>query len=219
MINIEGNACSGFPGADAQFLSQLSFEGRKQWLRYRFELVFLNPFRRLVGMEEQECYIWLCVVSLMGAAIGSLANFEFTGSDHNKFGRFLEAYLPNFANAGFRLDDPRVYGRHRATSASEHFYKYFRSGLAHSFCIEWGGLKHREELPLVGESYLFQTTQGNGGEHGLGVIPRELVVEFLAGTEHFFDVLRNRTPDSQAGQLFNQCFERVYLNKARGPLP
>jgi hypothetical protein len=53
-----------------------------------------------------------------------------------------------------------------------------RSGLAHTFCIDWVGIQHREEIHGSGPEYLFCTTQGFHGGHGLGIIPRECVRYF-----------------------------------------
>src|ERR1700691_2734783 len=32
-----------------------------------------------------------------------------------------------------------------AARPAEHLYRYFRGGIEHSFAIEWGGLRHRED--------------------------------------------------------------------------
>ena len=139
---------SGFPGRDSDNLRRLDYAGRVEWFRYRFNLVFLTPFRRLVALEGPDCYVWLCVMELTGAAIHALANLAIgQGSDRAKFTAFLDAYLPTFGNVDLQLDDPR--GRRPnelARTPADHFYKFFRSGLAHSFCIDWGGIQHREEV-------------------------------------------------------------------------
>jgi len=186
LVEIEGFQFVGFPGFDAQNLRHLSFGGRVSWLRYRFQLVFLQPLRALLTLDGPECYIWLCGMSLVASAVQALASLRFDGGDREKFTVFLETYLPQFRNAHFPLDDPMPQ-RDLARSAGEHFYKYFRNGLAHSFCIEWGGLQHREEVPDARESYLFQTTQGPHGEHGLGIMPREFVDDFIEATQRFFE--------------------------------
>jgi hypothetical protein len=220
-MQIAGLEFSGFPGRDSANLRTLDYAGRVAWFRYRFELVFLTPFRRLVGLESPDCYIWLCVFELAGGAISALANLAIgQGQDHAKFTATLKSYMPTFARATFALDDPRP-GRHgqRATTPAEHFYQFFRNGLAHSFSIEWGGIQHREELTNVGPDYLFQTTQGAGGEHGLGVVPREFVEEFEAGCQRILESFEAATSESEIRGAFEQTFERVFLTKARAPLP
>lgn len=117
-MQIEGLEFSGFPGRDSANLRVLDYAGRVAWFRYRFELVFLTPFRRLVGLESPDCYIWLCVFELAGAAISALANLAIgQGSDHAKFTATINSYMPTFARAIFALDDPRpdvmVSGRQR----------------------------------------------------------------------------------------------------------
>jgi hypothetical protein len=220
-MQIQGMEFSGFPGRDFDNLRRLDYAGRVEWLRFRFNLVFLTPFRRLLALEEPECYVWLCVMELSGAAIQALANLAIgNGSDHAKFTSFLNAYMPTFANANLQLDDPRG-GRPNeiASTPADHFYKFFRSGLAHTFCIDWGGIQHREEIPNLGPEYLFSTTQGFRGEHGLGIIPREFVVDFDDACERVLTVFSTAEPGSQIRDGFERTFERVFLGKSRAPLP
>lgn len=221
MMEIQGLEFSGFPGRDSDNLRRLDYAGRVEWFRYRFKLVFLVPFRRLIELDGQECYVWLCVMELAGSAIHALANLAIgNGSDHAKFAAFLNTYLPVFAGANLQLDDPRA-GRHNeiARTPADHFYKYFRSGLAHSFCVEWGGIQHREEVPGLGPEYLFRTTQGPGGEHGLGIVPREFVRDFENGCERVLTAFANAEPGSDIHRVFERTFERVFLGKMRAPLP
>ena len=66
------------------------------------------PFRRLVELEGPDCYIWLCVLELAGAASQALANLAIgRGTDHAKFTVFLNRYLPSFAHVQLELDDLR----------------------------------------------------------------------------------------------------------------
>jgi len=219
-IIIEGMNFTGFPGFDAQHLPELSYEGRVRWLRYRFQVVFLNPFRALLRSDAADCYVWLCVVSLMSAAVQALSGFVFPGgSDRGRFVQFLQRCLPSGAfTVPMNLDDPRG-GRDRATTQAEHFYKFFRNGLAHSFCIEWGGLQHRNEVPGAGPEYLFEAHQGPIGERSLGVIPREIVEDFQAGVATIFAQLLTAEPAAVERAAFNRSFERVFMTKRRRPLP
>lgn len=217
---IEGMEFSGFPGRDSNQLRSLGYDGRVEWFRYRFNLVFLTPFRRLVALEGPDCYVWLCVVELAGSAIHALANLSVgRGSDHAKFTAFLNTYLQEFAGSTILLNDPRADRNGLATTPADHFYKFFRSGLAHAFCIDWGGLQHREELPDLGTSYLFATTQGFSGEHGLGVVPREFVRDFEAGCERVLKAFAIAPEGDEIREAFERTFERVFLAKARAPLP
>lgn len=133
-MQIQGLEFSGFPGRDAENLRRLDYRGRVEWFRFRFELVFRTPFRRLVATEGPDCYVWLCLMELLGAAISSLANLTTRhGNDHAKFTAFLRRYLPTFDNAQLQLDDLSG-GRpnERATTPGDHLYKFFRNGLAHT---------------------------------------------------------------------------------------
>jgi hypothetical protein len=218
---IQGLEFSGFPGRDSENLRRLDYAGRVRWFRYRFNLVFLTPFRQLIALEGPDCYVWLCVMELAGAAIHALANLAIgRGSDHAKFTSFLNLYLPTFANVTLHLDDPRG-GRPNEISRTpaDHFYKFFRSGLAHSFCIDWGGIQHREEIPGLGPEYLFQTTQGFNGEHGLGIVPKEFVRDFETGCERVLSAFAVAEPGAPLREGFDGTFERVFLGKSRAPLP
>lgn len=219
-MQIQGLEFSGFPGRDAVALHHLNYDGRVAWFKFRFELVFLAPFTRLVAQERADCYIWLCVMNLAGAAISSFADFMSRGDDQSKFVAFVDLYMPTFAQAGFVLHDPTANGRNRpAQSAAAQFYRFFRNGLAHDFCIQWGGLQHREEVNNIGHGYLFETAQGQPGEHGLGVVPREFVTDFQAGCTRFIAELERAPVGSVLRASFDRTFQRVYLSKARAPLP
>ena len=48
---------TGFFGRefDANKLRALSHAGRVEWLKFRFNLIFLTPFRGLTGLDSDEC--------------------------------------------------------------------------------------------------------------------------------------------------------------------
>jgi hypothetical protein len=219
MVVIEEMQFSGFPGRDQDGLRHLTYAGRVAWFRYRFNLVFLTPFQRFIALEGPDCYTWLCVMNLAGSAIEALANLCVPqGQDHQKFPLFLERFFQGFRDAALQLDDPRR-GRGEARTAAEHFYKYFRSGLVHTFCIEWGGLQHREEIrePIVG--YLFATTQGFDGRHGLGIIPRDFVADFEQACGATLEAFAGAPEGDVLRESFDRAFNRVFLLKNRPPLP
>lgn len=220
-MRIRGLELSGFPGRDAENLRRLDYRERVEWFRFRFDLVFRTPFRRLVAAEAPDCYVWLCVMELAGAAISALANLAIgRGHDHAKFTTFVETYLPAFRNLGTPLNDISE-GREnqRAITPADHFYKFFRSSLAHTFCIDWGGIQHREELPTLGPEYLFSTTQGPHGEHGLGIVPREFVQDFERACDQVLTALADAAPGSEIHDSFERTFDRVFLRKIGPPLP
>jgi hypothetical protein len=86
-------------------------------------------------------------------------------------------------------------------------YKFFRSGLAHSFSIEWEGIQHRDELPMPIEGYLFEVHPGAPGFGALGVVPRDFALAFHAAVEQFFRCGWLAGCISRAA--FDRCFERV----------
>jgi hypothetical protein len=215
-ITIDGTEFSGFPGRDFPKLATLTFQGRIDWVEYRFKTFFLDTFDQVV-LLEQETYIWLCVVNLLTSAVEALAHFESNDqSGQVRFALFVVRYFdPIFSNPMHLDEPPTARGRPALTSA-EQFYKYFRSGLAHSFCIEWGGLLHRED---GAPNYLFETRQGHDGQQALGIAPRELVNDFRQAAERFFAALRVRQPHEPEYIQFNRRFEEVYHNKTAPPLP
>jgi hypothetical protein len=151
------------------------------------------------------------------AAYENFSQFEFADArGMTRFSRFVERYFGPEFHAPMYLQEPTGAGHPPATTAAEHLYKYFRSGLAHSFCIEWGGLQHREE---GAPAYLFEAVQGHGGERALGVAPRELAADFRRAIDSYFRALEGRGPAEAEAAQFNRRFEEVYLNKERPPLP
>jgi hypothetical protein len=146
------------------------------WLEFRFNVVFLDPFRKFLELDGQ-CYIWLCILSLATLAIDSLAKFEYTGKD--AFVRFVEEFFPSgaFMERKLRLRDPRPDRKTKvAQTPAQHLYKFFRSSIAHDFCIDWGGLLHRED---GAPSYLFEVLSETTSMKeaclgtGLGMAPRD----------------------------------------------
>ena len=182
-IEIEGVQFSGFPGRDFNDLRRLGFHGRVQWVRHRFQNFFLNTFDRIVVLER-ESYVWLCAVKLLTSAVEALSQFEFDDTrGMTRSARFVERYFGPEFRAPMHLDEPPGARNPKATTAAEHLYKYFRSGLAHSFCIEWGGSQHREDSA---PAYLFETPQGHAGQRALGVVPRELICDFRRAVDSYF---------------------------------
>ena len=214
-IEIQGIEFSGFPGRDFSRLHSLDFQGRIRWVRHRFDHFFLDTFERVVAME-QDSYVWLCVVNLLTSAVEALSQFEFNDpTGLARFSRFVERYFGPEFRAGLQFDEPRIRNP-RAVTPAEQLYRYFRSGLAHSFCIEWGGLLHRED---GAPAYLFETPQGHSGQRAMGVVPRELVADFRRAVDSYFVAIVQRLPNEPEAVQFNRRFEEVFLNKARPPVP
>jgi hypothetical protein len=96
----------------------------------------MDTFDRVVAMEH-DSYVWLCVVNLLMSAVEALSQFEFNdASGMTRFSRFVERYFGREFIVPMHLDEPPGARNPRAATSAEHLYKYFRSGLAHSFCIE-----------------------------------------------------------------------------------
>ena len=112
------------------------------------------------------------------------------------------------------LHDLRPY--RLTTSSADHLYKYFRCGLEHTLAIEWGGLRHRDEGIVTRQrsdgtySYLFERT-ARGNEQSLGIIPRELVDDFYAAVQKFFESATSWNVGTQEHNNFNLRFEQIFL--------
>ena len=181
--------------------------------------MFADAFRTLLAADNRGPYIWLGVINFC-TAIQAFSDFEFNGRDQQRFIAFVEKYFPAFVNAGMHLSDPRRRGADdNAQTPAEHLYKFFRSGLAHNFCIEWGGLNHREELPLPVRGYLFEVSPGAPGLNALGVVPRDFVVAYHAAVDQFFATAAGWPDQSAERRIFDRCFTRVFLLKERPPIP
>jgi len=217
-IEIAGQQFTGFPGLDSVHLRNLNYRDRIRWFKYRFGRVFLTPFAEFRKLERPDCYIWLCVVNLVCSAIEALSRFQFEGSsDRDCFVQFVEKYFaPAFQQPKLSLYDPRPEKGREASTSAEHLYKYFRSGLAHSFCIEWGGILHREDGAL---NYIFAADTSPGAEKSLGVVPRELVDDFLSAINLFFRALEAASPSSPLQVQFTKRFDEVFLTKAGPSIP
>jgi hypothetical protein len=136
-FEIQGMNFTGFARIDMDKLIQLDYAGRVNWLKHRFELVFLTPFRRLVALDGPDCYIWLCAVSLLCTAVEALADFEFAGRGVQRFSAFIEKYLSSdFKSAGLHLDDPRPDKWQVAATPAQHLYKYFRCPPSRGWCAK-----------------------------------------------------------------------------------
>jgi hypothetical protein len=216
-IEIEGQNFTGFFGAnfDADRLRALSHSGRVEWLKYRFNLILLTPFKRFVALDNNDCYVWLCVTNLLCGSIEALASFEFATNDPmTDFSSFVEKYFSPDWRQALNLDDFRPF--RPAARPADHLYKYFRCGLEHSLAIEWGGLRHREDgavTPVRGDgtsSYLFERT-AVGNQRSLGIVPREFVDDFYAAVEKFFLTATTWNVGTQERESFNQRFEQVFL--------
>ena len=215
-VEIEAQLFTGFFGRefDADKLRALSHAGRVEWLKFRFNLIFLVPFKELTALDSVDCYVWLCVTNLLCGAIESLASYEFAGDTMTGFSRFVEKYFSPDWTEPLTLHDLRPY--RPATRPAEHLYRYFRGGLEHSFAIEWGGLRHREDgAPLSRRRdgrrmYLFER-KAVGNQNSLGIVPREFVDDFYKAIEQFFQTAASWNVGTQEHQQFNLRFEQVFL--------
>lgn len=217
-IDIGGITYHGMPGLDKDNLFALDHVGRVTWLKYRFEMFFMDAFRSFAALDGEGTYIWLCAVNLLCTAVEALSSFESDlgpGRGMQEFTEFVGNHFPTFRAASFELDEP-VRKSIPAKTPAEHLYRYFRSGLAHAFCIEWGGLLHRED----GASGYLSTRTSVDTLKSLVVAPRDLIAEFERAVEDFFTKAMNWTVGSPDFVCFNKRFNVVFMTcsaTAMGP--
>ena len=208
-IEINGVTFQGMPGLDKDKLGALDYAGRVTWLKHRFECFFLAPFRALVALDGEGIYVWLCAVNLLCTAVEALSSFELdlgSGKGMEEFSRFVEEHFPTFRSTTLRLDEPSRRNT-PATTPAEHLYRYFRSGLAHGFCIEWGGLVHRED----GAPGYLSVRNPVGSLQSLVIAPRDLIAEFEVAMNDFFQKAANWPSGSPQYNCFNARFESVFM--------
>jgi hypothetical protein len=208
-IEIGGVLFQGMPGLDKDNLSKLDHVGRVLWLKYRFDTFFIDPFRKFVALDGQGTYIWLCAVNLLCTAVEALASFELNlgrGNGMQEFAQFVEGHFPAFGAVPFELDEPALKGN-PARRPAEHLYRYFRNGLAHGFCIEWGGLLHRED----GAPDYLSTRNPLGTLKSLVIAPRDLIAEFEIAICDFFSKAASWPIGSSEYACFNERFESVFM--------
>lgn len=207
-IEIGGRQFQGMPGLDKDILHTLDHQGRVAWLKYRFDTFFMDPFRKLL-MLDGSTYVWLCAVNLLCTAVEALSSFELDlgpGNGMREFAEFVERHFPAFKTSLIELDEAG-HQRTPAKRPSEHLYRYFRSGLAHGFCIEWGGLLHRED----GAPDYLSTRTPLGNLKSLVIAPRDLVSEFERAVEEFFIAASGWPNGSTEHVNFNRRFESVFM--------
>jgi hypothetical protein len=93
------------------------------WLQHRMEAFFMEPLRKLVALEGEGTYVWLCAVNILCTAIEALSSFEFDlgkGKGMEEFSRFVEAHFPEFQASSLDLNEPvqRSIPAERAAGAS-----------------------------------------------------------------------------------------------------
>ena len=123
-----------------------------------------------------------------------------------EFSRFVEEHFPSFRSTTLRLDEPTPQN-FPATTPAEHLYRYFRSGLAHGFCIEWGGLLHRED----GAPDYLSVRNPIGTLRSLVIAPQDLIAEFEFAVDDFFRKAATWPTGSPQHECFNARFEAVFM--------
>ena len=152
----------------------------------------LEPFERLVAMDR-ECFVWLSALNLLFAGISALADFQFNGNYERQFIHFFRTYFPSFSAFAPMVNHPKRGARTHAGPIEKHFYKYFRSGLAHHFVIWWGGLLHIED---GAPAFVFEAHEGIGvapaDRDGVGPPGRRRLDPLARAVESLFDALHLR---------------------------
>jgi len=122
-----------------------------------------------------------------------------------RFNQFFEAYFKRGSAYQLSAIRPKTEQSLDCSPSADHFYKYFRSGLAHSFAIEWGGVRH------IGEgapAYLYAAPQGYGA--CLGIDPHSFIAEFNEAMQQCFKELAGYAANSPEALRFGRRFMEVF---------
>jgi len=151
-INIEGHLCSLFMDYDkypVDILSQLSDDGKIEWLEKRMNMIFLDPMRKIYNrnsVAHKELHrqknrnpmnpmVMMLSLLLNGIeALGSFLTF-YNGRNKNsvRFNTFMDGYMLNWTQ---RINVPNEGYK----KLSEFLWSKYRNGLAHSFAILKAGI-------------------------------------------------------------------------------
>ncbi|MBI2028236.1 MAG: hypothetical protein HYT07_01370 [Candidatus Levybacteria bacterium] len=112
--------------ADYDDMTSLAKGDEIEWMHNRIKKVFIKPTKKFID-SKNNTELAFGITTLICCVIEALGHFR-TGRRSDKhsekdFKLFIKEYMPN------------------ASRISKPLYKYFRSGLAHAFVIERGGIE------------------------------------------------------------------------------
>jgi hypothetical protein len=173
---------------------RLSFDGKVTYLEQRVDGILISPCR--VAMDDAIATdIVLILVTAICAGISAAAAFlkgnrAGRGEDEPFFIDFVRQYMdPVLTTAG-------PFGR---SSWAQWLYKDVRSGLAHSFTIESGGMRLQDIGCYV-----------KNGANRPEIHTPTLLDDFASGWLRYLGDVRSGGETSDAGQRFQQRFDHVF---------
>jgi hypothetical protein len=194
-IRIDGRDWTLFKDYDWQHYSNLSLQGKIEYLEKRVQLILIDPLeevkRRSLTKVTDE-YYWLCLVTLVCCAIEATGAY-LVGRDRKSakkkkanfkaFESFIQQYMPIY--------NPFV----------EDLWKYFRNGLAHGFCIIKGGI----ELGLLKPAQ-------RDANIGVQINADEFLDNFKKGFSNYIKDLRSQPLNSRVIKKFEKTWCWVFLS-------
>jgi len=191
-VKIEGHEFSLLRDRDQGSYGRLSFQGKVTYLDRRVDGILISPcqneMKRAIEMDTG-----LILVTAICAGISAAGTFlhgcRGRGKDQAFFVGFVRGYMkPLLTNSG-----PEGWA-----NWAEWLYKDIRSGLAHSFTIEKGGMK-LEPVPYV-----------RIANHGPEIHAPTLLNDFADGWKRYLNDVRNGGQTGPLGKKFNDRFDAVF---------
>ena len=189
---------------DEKKLSKLSDLGKIVWLEQRMQMVFIEPLNRLLDRnsvawktlnsngdeEEPRRTVDLATFSILLNGVEALGSFLRPPDKKNKdnFMAFMFNYMSDWT--------VEVDAREGKKKLSELLWKHFRSGIAHAFVIELGGI----EFGLLNKWEI---------QNGLiAVNPKLFYDDFLIGQTKYFEDVKD--PINPNHKIFLTRFLNAY---------
>jgi hypothetical protein len=181
----------------ASQLASLPFEEKVDYFKARVKLVILDPLNEVVRLEKQGItskYHLLNIVTLLSCCIDGLGSFLVPASTSKR--QCFEKFATEFMDQRFRN-----VCKSTGTEYWSFIWDYFRNGMAHSVCIEKGGIERRcryfKDDPV----------------EGLIVNVDLLLKDFNRGIKKLIKKLQTDGPIGIYGNTFENRFKRVFVKR------
>ena len=173
---------------------RLSFGGKVTYLERRVDGILISPCR-VAMLDAIATDIGLILVTAICAGISAAATFlkgrRASGEDKQFFIDFVSQYMNPLLT---KPPGPTGY-----SNWAQWLYKDVRSGLAHSFTIESGGMKLQDIGGYV-----------KNDPHRPEIHTPTLLVDFERGWLRYLNDVRSGGESRDLGQLFRKRFDEIF---------
>lgn len=180
-------------------LAALSFHEKLKYFEARVKLVILDPLGEILRLEKSGVtrkYHSLNLITILSCAIDGLGSFLVPAGKTKK--DCFEAFATGFMDRRFRNKICKSTG----TEYWKFMWDFFRNGMAHSVCIEKGGLERRMHRYFKDDPVA-----------GLIIDVDLLVKDFRKGVRTLFKQLRTGGTSGVYANRFEDRFNRVFLRR------